>query len=243
MRRRALRVATTLVLALGAAAARAEAPPDGATILADMRAAYAGLSRYADTGEVTLESKPIGATMITESFRFTTRFAAPKRFFFEFIEQGGAREHLAIWSDGQVFSTWWSATRVADTYPPGGGVTAFAVTDYPTSGVNLLVPALLFPAARMQSPLTTIETVDTVETAEIAGVPVYIVSGKVPVNHWGGAVQPLRVFVGRQDLLVRRIEIGTSSKLGADAVQRLTVIYAPQTDPTLDDAAFAFSPP
>jgi hypothetical protein len=105
-------------------------------VIARSRARCAALKSYADNGTVISEMRSPGAPPVVERTSFVTYYRAPRQYFFDFRKGAGAGgERLVIWCDGgDLFNTWWSATKVHETYPKGSGATAFAVTAFPTNG-------------------------------------------------------------------------------------------------------------
>ena len=128
--------------------AAAQAPSQPGDILEHTRAAYAALHSYADTGVTTTEYRSPGAPAMVERHTFSTLYKSPRQYLFDFQKDPKAgAERFVIWGDGEDFHTWWSATRVHDTYPRGRGATAFALGSSPTKGTVLLLAPLLFPQA------------------------------------------------------------------------------------------------
>ena len=228
--------------ALGIAPLASAETRDAQGVLDECLSAYASLKSYADTGEVVIEQKPIGAATTQEDRSLSTLYKAPKLFRFETVKSD-TQERSAVWSDGEQFSTWWSATQVAETYPPGRGVAAFAVTEYPTAGLSTMIPALLFQSANLQSPVLTLTPHSEATEDRLGDRKVWIVQGETAVNHWSQNTRPVRLWIDAETHLIRRIVLDTQTGLGGDAVQRMTVDIAPIENPDIPDADFAFSPP
>ncbi len=216
------------------------APPDAERLLEEVRSKYAALDSYADTGTVTIEEKPVGATMIREQLTFVTRFAAPKQFYFDAKKSGG--ERFVIWCPGDSFNSWWSATQVHESYAPGEGSNAFAMGALPTSSAALLIAPLLFQSAGLQGPLVTMEAPRHLGFEVLNGRRMHKIQGSVRVNHWNENVRSTTLWIDAESLLVRRIFEDTPSGMGS-AIQRTTTTFEPQSAPTLTPNAFRFAVP
>lgn len=214
--------------------------PTAAEVVAKMKAAYAGLKSYSDSGSVLTEDKPIGSTMITEKHSFTTRFAAPKKFRFDFRKQGG--ERFVVWSPGETFNSWWSATGVAEAYAQGQGVNAFAMAELPTVGSALMIPALLFQAAQLEGPLVGLEGVKLAGSEQVGGRATYKLTATVKLNHWGGQSRPTTVWVDAETFMVRKVVEDTPTGMGG-ATSRMTTTIDPKPNAATTAADFTFKPP
>lgn len=239
-----LRAALTFIAVLaplGPAAAQSPAPDE---ILAGMRAAYAQLETYHDTGSILIEEKSIGAPLTSERHTFTTRFAAPKRFYFDYRKDPTfTDERYVIWCAADTFSTWWSATQTVERFAQGDGQNAFAIAEYPTSGAALLVPPLLFQSADLHGPLADFDAPVSAGTETISERTHYVLSADLRVNHWSDATRTTTIWIDAETYLVRRIVQDTPSGMSRDVIQRMTVTLEPATDLSYGEEAFSFSPP
>jgi len=209
-----------------------------------VRETYASLRSYADKGSITIEDKNIGGPLVTERHSFVTRYAAPRQFFFEFTKDPSvSQERFVIWCAGDTFSSWWSATQIAEAYAQGQGHNAFAVGEHPTSGTALLIPPLLFGNAGLTGPLLTFGEPTASGREVIEGRPCHVVSAEVRLNHWNATTRLTRLWIDEETLLVRKIFQDTPSGMGTDVVQRVTTILEPQANPPLTGTAFQFTPP
>lgn len=214
--------------------------PSGEQLLEDVRAKYAALASYSDVGTVVVESQPIGAPLIREQLKVVTRYAAPKRFYFEATKTTG--ERFVIWCPGDTFHSWWSATLVHEAYAAGEGANAFAMGALPTSGAALLIPPLLFQAAGLQGALVNMHEPRYLGVELLDGRKVHKVAGSVRENHWNDSVRNTTLWIDAETLLVRKIFEDTPSGMGA-AVQRVTTVIEPQLAAKLGSDAFRFSVP
>jgi len=239
-----LRAALTLIAVLtplGPVAAQAPAPEE---ILASMRAAYAKLESYHDTGSILIEEKSIGAPLTSERHTFTTRFSAPRRFYFDYRKDPTfTDERYVIWCATETFSTWWSATQTVERYAQGEGQNAFAIAEYPTNGAALLVAPLLFQGAGLHGPLADFDAPVFVGTETISERTHYVLSADLRVNHWSDATRTTTIWIDGETYLVRRIHQDTPSGMGRDVIQRMTATFEPATEFLQGEDTFSFSPP
>jgi hypothetical protein len=211
------------------------------------RAAYASLHTYADVGTVTTEERPPGGTTLIERHTFFTRYAAPRKFYFEFRKDPKvSTERLVIWSDGGEFQSWWSATSVHQTYPQGTGASAFALSSFPTKGSVLLIPPLLFPQAGLQGPLVAFKVTRVAGDEELDGNQVHKLVGEVTIGYatgLGAHARPTTVWVDARTLLVRKIVEETPAGSPEGSASRVTTTFQPQSNPRLADSLFRFAVP
>lgn len=240
------RAAVTCIVALLTAGALAPSRPSAAEdALARSRSVYASLRSYSDTGAMTTEYGPRG-TVITEHHTFKTFYRGPRQFYFEFNKEAG-NDRFVVWSDGPAFHTWWAATGVAETYPPGSGAQAFAIGASPTLDTLIDIPPLLFSTAGLAGTLNEMRDVSVAGTEMIAGHQCQKVAG-VAKSVYGATgnevnVRKVVVWIDAETALVRRIFEDSSGGAPAGTTSRSTVMFEPQANPTLDDAKFRFTPP
>lgn len=244
-RRSGLALVAMMLLAAGGRTAAAEpAAVAAAPLLERVRATYAALNTYSDAGEVTTEEQPIGSPVIVERYAFRTRYAkAPRRFLFESTKGAAVDgERFVVWSPGEVFNSWWSATGVHEAYRPGEGANAFAVGALPTAGALLVVPPLLFDGAGLEGPLTAITNLRYLRREQIAGHTLHVINGSARLNHWSDAVRPTTLWIDAGSLMIRKVVEDTPSGAGG-ALQRVTTVLEPRANPPLASSTFSFSPP
>ena len=211
------------------------------------RAAYTALQSYSDAGVVVTENQSPGAPLLVERYSFTTYYRAPRQFYFDFKKDPKAgNERLVIWCDGGDFQSWWSATRVHQTYPQGTGATAFGVSAFPTKGAVLLIPPLLFPKAGLQGPLAALKAPRLVGTLELNGVRVHKLVGEVAIGYatgLGAHARATTVWIDAQTLLVRKIVEDTPAGSPEGSVDRATITFEPHANAQLADSVFQFGVP
>jgi outer membrane lipoprotein-sorting protein len=219
-------------------------PSAAEDVLARSRAVYASLRSYADTGTMIYEYGPRGA-VLADHHTFKTSYRAPRNFYFEFNKDAGT-DRFVVWSDGPAFHTWWAATGVTDTYPPGRGTDAFAIGAVPTSNTITNIPPLLFSTAGLTGTLTELRDASVAGTEVIDGHQCQKITGiaKSTYAATGNEVNVRKVIVwlDTDTALVRRI-FEDSSGVPAGNTSRSTVTFEPRANPTLEDAKFRFTPP
>jgi outer membrane lipoprotein-sorting protein len=237
------RARTTVAVLLCLVALESQSSPSAAELLDRTRAAYAELRSYADTATVTVEEKPIGATTIRESYVFTTRFATPRKFLFDFRKGATVdAERFVIWNPGERFSSWWSATGVQEQYAQGQGGDAFANGTFPTAGAALLIAPLLFHTSGLQGPASTILNPRYEGIEKLGDHATHKIIGSVRLNHWSDTARSTTIWIDTESLLIRKIFEDTPTGMGS-AVQRSTTTLDPRANPTLDASHFVFTPP
>ena len=185
--------------------------------------------------------------MLVERHTFSTRYAAPRKFYFDFRKDPKlSKERLVVWCDGGDFQSWWSATRVHQIYPHGSGASAFGLSSFPTKGSVLLIPSLLFPKAGLQGPLVAFKKPRLGGDEELDGHKVHKLVGEVTLGYatgLGGHARPTTVWIDAQTLLVRKIVEDTPAGSPEGSVSRVTTTFEPQANPRLADSLFRFAVP
>jgi outer membrane lipoprotein-sorting protein len=216
-------------------------------VLERSRAKYAALKTYSDTGTVTTEYLGPGdsGSPLVERHTFNTFYRAPRQFFFEFaMDPKVGEERVVVWSDGTDFNSWWSATKVHDTYPKGQGANAFALAAFPSKNSITQISPLLFAQAGLHGPLTDLKVLRSDQTENVNGHRCYKVVGEVGLSYGTGAVTNLRpttVWIDAESLLVRKILEDTPKN--ASGTDRTTTEFEPKADPQIEDSHFKFTPP
>jgi outer membrane lipoprotein-sorting protein len=214
-------------------------------ILARSRAAYASLRSYADTGTVVIEYGPVGAPL-REQHAFTTRYRAPRSFYFDFIKDRET-DRFVVWSDDEAFHTWWQTTGVAQTYPKGQGAAAFSTGASITKGSLMQISPLLFPQAGLAGTLTEFSDASVAGTEAVAGRPSHTLVGvaRSVYQQTGRAVNVRRttVWIDTETFLVRKVFEDSPEGTAGSIVSRVITTFDPQANPTLDDGRFRFAVP
>jgi outer membrane lipoprotein-sorting protein len=238
-----------LVVGLAISAAHAA---DGGTLPADQvlmqsRAKYAALTSYSDSGSVTTSYRSGPGPADVDRYTFRTLYHTPRQFYLEFKKDPKVSdERFVIWSEGQNFNSWWSATKVHEDYPQGQGATAFALGALPTQGADVMIPPLLFAKAGLQGPLANFVLTKSEGTDKVANHLCYRLLGQEALAYKTGTVTGSRavtVWIDAESMLVRRVFEDTPPGDGADIIQTITTTIDPSADPTIDPTRFHFEVP
>jgi hypothetical protein len=235
-----------LALALTASAFAADTY-DGADVLAKSRARYAAMRTYSDTGTVAVYERLPGGGTISERHSFSTLYQGPRMFLLQFQKDPKAgASRFVIWGDGEAFHTWWSDTKVHDTYPRGSGSMAFALGALPTLNAALAIPPLLFSQAGLHGSASDFQLQRAEGVEAVGGHRCYKLVGEVGLAYGTGTVtqaRPTTLWVDADSLLVRKILEGTPKGSASGTVDEVTTTFEPQADPSIDPVRFKFSPP
>lgn len=219
-------------------------PPPSAAIedaMARSRAMYAALNSYADAGVVINEF----GTSSKEQHTFTTYFSrVPRGFYFDFKKENGDR--YVIWGDPQAFHTWWKTTGVKDDYPNPNNTGAFGTADPHTLGSALKITTLLYSKAPLQGAFTNFKDQVLDGTEEIDGHRCYRLVGTASdiysaTGHESN-VRKMTVWIDTESLLIRQVMEVPKDVLPGH-IDRITTMFKPVANPTLEDSHFNFTPP
>ncbi len=230
----ALVAVTGLVVLSGMPVQTLQAPVDS------MTAAYAALSSYSDTGTIRVEYQLPGAPRTVDTVTFETAYAKPKRFLLSSTATGPDGERFAVWSAGDYFETWWSASGVHQKFPPGQGVSALVVGSLPTRGASVNIPSLLFSQAEIHSSIMDL-AVTKVGRETINGVVTDTVSG-VTQGHFGLG-RPMTIWIDASTHLIVRMVEDTPTDAPAGSVDRIVTEIRPRANPVVPATRFAFPVP
>jgi outer membrane lipoprotein-sorting protein len=216
-------------------------------VLEQSRAKYAALKTYADTGTVTTEEVLPGNSdpPAVEKHTFTTFYRSPRQYLFEFKKDPKVGdERYVIWADKEDFNTWWSATKVHDTYPKGQGAEAFALGAFPTKNAAMQLAPVLFAQAGLHGPIVDLKILSSDQIEQINGHRCHKLVGEVGLAYGTGTVtnvRPTTIWIDAETMLVRKVFEDTPK--GAAGIDRVTTAFDPQADVQIDDAHFKFTPP
>lgn len=230
---------------LAAFASPATASPRAADVLAQVRALYAGLRSYADSGTVVNEFGSNPRDPSRETHRFRTAFRRPRSFVFDFVKHGG-KDRYVVWGDDQAFHSWWLTTGVQYDYPKGQGAGAFGTGSAQTKGSLVMISPLLFAGAGLSGTLTQVrdveedgkEAINGHDCIRLAGVAKDVYPSGKEVN-----VRKVIVWIDAKSMLVRRVFEDTPRGSMANSVSRYYTTFEPVANPTLGDARLTFTPP
>jgi outer membrane lipoprotein-sorting protein len=227
--------ACVAVLAVCSSASRLTAAGD---VLQRSRAMYSALGSYADTGAVIVE---YGAGS-KDRHTFTTYFRrAPRGFWFDFRKDSGDR--YVIWGDPDAFHSWWKTTGVKYDYPNPNNIDAFSLAGPNTYGSALKVSTLIY--SKMQGPFSNFSDAVLDGSEIVGGHQCHRLVGTT-YDTYGATgrqtnVRKLMVWIDADLLLVRKVVEERKPLPGY--VDRVTTMFEPQANPTLDDSRFRFAPP
>lgn len=215
-------------------------------VLTQSRAKYAALKSYADTGTITTElTLPGNSDATVERHSFTTFYRAPRQYFFEFKKDPNVGdETFVIWANTAEFNTWWSSTKVHETYPQGQGAEAFALAAFPTKNSSMQLAPMLFAQAGLHGPIVDLKVIQADQFEEVNGHRCYKLVGEVGLAYGTGTVtnvRPTTIWIDADSLMVRKVLEDTPK--GESGTDRVTTTFDPQANPQIDDAHFKFTPP
>jgi outer membrane lipoprotein-sorting protein len=221
--------------------------PDGDRILKQAREAYQGLGSYSDHAQVLAEMQLPGGPLTRERHEFTTAYRAPRDFVLIFEEDPAAgADRYVLWSDADAVYTWWSATGVTESYPPGTGLSAFGVSAFPTRAAVLQILPLIFADTGLSGPIVDVASATLDGEEDVDGHPCYRLQGVGRSGYATGGGETLRrttLWIDKRSFLVRRVFQDTQEGGLAGAIDRQTTTFEPQGNPELGDDDFRFAPP
>jgi hypothetical protein len=231
----------------GSLAHAADGTLSPAQVLKQSRDTYAALSSYSDSGSITSTYRSGSAPASVDTYTFYTAYHTPRQFLLEFKKGPEvADERFVIWSEGQDFNSWWSATKVHEQYPQGRGANAFALGAYPTQGAAVMIPPLLFAKAGLQGPLASFTLSKGAGTEKIGDHLCYRLLGEEAMAYKTGNVaggRAVTVWIDAQSLLVRKVFEDTPSDSASDTINTITTNLEPLANPAIDSARFHFDVP
>jgi outer membrane lipoprotein-sorting protein len=193
-------------------------------------AAYRGLESYQDVGVQLRYSGGAGAQVI----RFRTYYRQPGDLRFEWVAHHPYRKlrrvkrRKVVWSNSQgAYTYWdtWAAVRPEDDLH-----SAIAAAAGVSMGTIANIPALLADRSR----LADVTDLSLLDPAEFEGTACL----RLRATHLG---KQLEIWVGRDDYLIRRVL--TLDPAGGELPQVEEIHRHIQTDGSIDDAVFHFTPP
>ena len=212
----------------------------GDKIFESVRAKYASLTSYADSGEIINE---FGRDS-KETHKFTTLFnRSPRGYLLDFTKQSG--EKFVVWGDPDAFHSWWSSINSRSDYPNPSNTGVFTGSDVHTYGVAMKVTSLIYAKANLQGSFTNFTDIVSSGTDDLSGHKCYRLTGKARdiYSNTGreSNVRKMTVWVDADSMLIRKVVEEWPPLPGQ--VSRYTTLYDPQANPTIDVAKFRFAPP
>jgi hypothetical protein len=195
------------------------------SVLHELNERYAGLQSYQDEG-VLLRRLP-GADFVSET-KFSTFFRRPDRFRFDWTSHHPSPplKHITtdhcIWQSVSGVHRWWQGRgteSVASLHLAISGAKGVS------GGSSYTVPAMLLAA----EPVFASErlTVQTVQVGETEGIECHCVIA------FDSQKRPYRLYIGRDDLLLRRVSSSVTEGSTSDEIRR-----AIRTGHSIDESVF-----
>jgi outer membrane lipoprotein-sorting protein len=221
---------------LTATSARAQ---NAESVLQKTRAAYVGLKSYSDTGIVLSEY----GSSSKDRHTFATYFnRAPRHFYFDFHKQNGDR--YVIWGDPDAFHVWVATTGQQYDYLNPNNSPAINQSGFQTAGSATKVPALLYGRDLLLGIFTNFADAVLDGTEDSGGRKCYRLLGKSSEFYGTGQevnIHRLTVWIDAESFFIRKALEEWKTVPGQ--ISRVTTIFEPQINPTLDDSKFRFAPP
>lgn len=233
----ARRLVEVTAACLGVVVVMSSTPSAVDDVMDRARATYAALRSYADTGVVIKEY----GTASTDEYKFTTRFnRAPRGFYLE-IEGG----RYVIWADPNAFHTWWRDIAQQTDYPNPNNAPAITQSGQHARGLSDKIPTLLYANAALGGSFVNFadriaEGIDALSghrCHRIVGTArdVYSATGRE------SNVRKMTVWVDVDSFLIRKVLEEWAPLPGQRS--RVTTVFEPTANPTIDQADFRFKPP
>lgn len=226
---------------------------DANEVLGKMRAAYAALTSYADSGTVLDET--VGYTDRSTFRTFFTR--EPNNLFIEFRGhaseyKSGARvplnAHIVLWMENGELQTWSGASQAHETYPRAAGQQVYAVKSagYGTLGISVLVPSHLYTNAGMASPIHAAEEVEADGFETVNGRKCHRVLGierwRYPSGQVTG-VRPITIWIDAETYLIHKVLQDTPKGYPRGQINRRITTIKHRANPKLAPAQFRYTVP
>jgi hypothetical protein len=247
-------VALAGVAGVADTAATRRADYDANDVLGKMRAAYAALTSYADSGTVLDET--VGYTDRSTFRTFFTR--EPNNLFVEFrgiaseYKADGnrvpLRAHIVLWMENGELQTWTSESQAHETYPRAAGQQVNAVKNagYYTHGISVLVPSHLYTNAGMASPVHAAEEVEADGFETVNGRKCYRLLGVERWRYPSGqetGVRPITIWIDAETYLIHKVVQDTPKGYPRNQMDRRTTTIKHRANPKLAPAQFRYTVP
>src|SRR5688500_3673089 len=226
---------------------------DANEVLGKMRAAYAGLASYADSGTVLDET-----VSYTDRSTFRTFFTRdPNNLFIEFRgiateDKAGnrvpLRQHMVLWMENGELQTWMSESQAHETYPRAAGkqVNAVRIAGLYTRGTSVLIPSHLYTNAGMASPVHAAEEVEADGFETVNGRRCYRLLGierwRYPSGQETG-VRPVTIWIDAETYLIHKVFQDTPKGYPRKQIDRRTTTIKHRANPTRTPAQFRYTVP
>jgi hypothetical protein len=156
-------------------------------------------------------------------------------------------DRVVVWSDAEAFHGWWRTTGVETTYPKGTGATAFTTSVPLTKGSIALIAPLVFTGSGLVGTLTEVADLEDAGAELVGGRPcrklVGVARSVYRLTGHESNVRRTAIWIDTGTFLVRKIVEDTPKGSIAGQVNRVTTIFSPHANPSLDDRRFTFTAP
>ena len=223
-------------------------------VIAKMRAAYAAVTSYADSGTVLEETAGF-----TDRHTFRTLFSrAPRSMLIEFRSiaseyKSGNRlpldHHVALWLEKDDLHTWSSKYQSHETYPANDGqqqVNALKQANYSTLGISILVPSHFYTKAGLASVLHATEEAEADGFETVNGRRCFRILGVEKWRYPSGretGVRAITIWIDAETYLIQKILQDTPRGYPRGEISRRTTTLKHRVNPRLDPAQFRFVVP
>jgi hypothetical protein len=246
-------IALVALAAVADTGASRRAAFDANEVLGKMRAAYAALTSYADSGTVLDET--VGYTDRSTFRTFFTR--DPNNLFIEFRGlaseyKSGARvplnAHIVLWMEDGELQSWSGASQAHETYPRAAGqqVNAEKNAGYYTHGISVLVSSHLYPNAGMASPVHAAEEVEAAGFETVNGRKCYRLLGVERWRYPSGqetGVRPITIWIDAETYLIHKVLQDTPKGYPRNEISRRTTMIKHRANPKLAPTQFRYTVP
>ena len=226
---------------------------DANEVLGKMRAAYAALTSYADSGTVLDET-----VSYTDRSTFRTFFTRePNNLFIEFrghrhgVQSGNRvplKQHMVLWMENGELQTWMSESQAHETYPRAAGkqVNAVKIAGLYTRGISVLIPSHLYTNAGMASPMHAAEEVEADGFETVNGRKCHRLLGierwRYPSGQETG-VRPITIWIDAETYLIHKVLQDTPKGYPRNQIDRRTTTIKHRANPKLTPAQFRYTVP
>ena len=226
---------------------------DANEVLGKMRAAYAALTSYADSGTVLDES--VGYTDRSTFRILYTR--EPNNLFIEFRGLGSdyksgvrvpSNAHIVLWMENGELQTWSSESQAHETYPRAAGQQVNAVKNAGiyTRDISVLIPSHLYTSAGLASPVHAAEEVEADGFETVNGRKCYRLLGierwRYPSGQVTG-VRPITIWIDAETYLIHKVFQDTPKGYPRNEISRRTTTIKHRANPKLTPAQFRYTVP
>ena len=223
-------------------------------VITKMRAAYAALTSYADSGTVLEENSGF-----TDRYNFRTLFSRdPRNMLIEFRSiaseyKNGHRlplpSQVALWLEKGDLHTWYSKTEAHETYKAEDGpqqVNALKSANYSTLGISILVPSHFYTKSGLASALHATEEAEADGFETVNGRRCFRIRGVERWRYPSGretGVRPVTLWIDAETYLVQKILQDTPRGYPRGQISRRTTTLKHLGNPKLEPAQFRFKVP